>query len=638
MSHQNQNFLNGVNIPISASMVYIEPGEITSDSFITPEDEAIIPNQNLTSSFFPSENLVEFYVYDTQKNIISRNYNFTDWVISNNTSNTSVPTTYTNDQGIEVLVTSSNPIPTDNITLNPPNDLHNLGFDTGEVYALYNFINYELSSSIDNTYYIAEISGDRTEVRLKSNTISNGDIRGAYQTFRQQFNSSEYFDEFYLGLFDNRYEICTNIFLEEDERGSSILLKLYNELDPSITTESQVYVVTKVGETVSYKVEFQDDFTSFIDNANYIKGPNINIPLQDLINNSTTLLSKEDLLNSPSTGSTDRVLNILNQTGVTITPNYSYNTFNQFVNFSSAKERINNFVEKVSQIQSYESDITIIENVTGSNPSVTPISSSLASLTTKITNLIENFDGYENYLYYTSSSFSYPKTGSAYPYSLLPTTDAEVLTWVGNDVEGSQYYGGYVLSASLYDENNQNWLYYTIPPFITENSNNNEYVTFSNMVGQSFDEVWIYTKALSERYNTTNNPDKGLPLDLAADAIKGLGFETFGNNYDNQDNFIGLAGEDNGVYVPPTGSELITKYIAINNGEIINYWHVGYSWADYVEQFTDAGFPYAIDKVSKEIYKRLYHNMAYLTKKKGSISGLRQLINIWGIPNTILRP
>ena len=29
--------------------------------------------------------------------------------------------------------------------------------------------------------------------------------------------------------------------------------------------------------------------------------------------------------------------------------------------------------------------------------------------------------------------------------------------------------------------------------------------------------------------------------------------------------------------------------------------------------------------------------MSYLVKKKGTISGLRQLINIWGIPNTILR-
>ena len=633
----NRNFLSDVNIPVSASVVSVSPRDIVSDSFITLEDTAIIPNSGLSSSFLPNENLVEFYAYDTQKNIISRNYNFLNWGITKNTTNTEVPTTFTDNQGIQILESDTSPIPTDFIELNPATDLYNLGFDAGETYALYNFINYELGSSVEDTYYISEISGDRTEIKLRSNTISDGDIRSTYKKFRQKFNSQKYFDEFYLGLFDNRYEICTNILLERDSKGESLLIKLYNELDPSILAESQVYLITKVGETVSYKVEFEEDYQSFVDNATYIKGPNINIPLQDLVNNSTTLKSQNNLLDSNSSESVNAVLNILNQTGVTITPDYSYNTFDQFVNFSSAKERLNNFIEKVTELQSYQSDISTIENVTGSNPGVVAISSSLASLTTKISNLIENFDGYENYLYYKSSSYAYPKTGSAYPYTLLPTTDQAVIDWIGSDVEGSQYYGGYVLSASLYDENNQNWLYYTIPEFIKENSSNDEYITFSNMVGQSFDEVWLYTKALSERYNTTNDPDKGLPLDLAADAIKGLGFETFGNNYDNQDNFIGLAGEDNGTYVPPTGSELITKYVAINNGQIINYWSVGYSWEDYVEQFIEAGFPYAIDKVSKEIYKRLYHNMAYLTKKKGSISGLRQLINIWGIPNTILR-
>jgi len=638
MEYENNNFLSGVEIPISASMMPIAPRELTSDSFITPEDEAIIPNSGLTSSFAPTENIVEFYAYDAQKNIISRNYDFKDWKITQNSANTEVPTDFTDDQGLEVIVSSTGSIPTDYIEVNPPVDLYNLGFDNGEVYALYNFINYELSSSIDNTYYISEISGDRTEVRIKSNTISNGDIRSTYKKFRQQFNSQEYFDEFYLGLFDNRYEICTNIFLEQEDEQASILLKLYNELDPSISTGSQVYVATKVGETVSYKVKFEEDFRSFIDNATYIKGPNINIPLQDLINNSTTLKNKEELLNSPSSASVDSVLNILNKTGVTLTPNYSYDTFEEFINFSSAKERLNNFVEKVTQIQSHEADISALIAITGSNPTVTPVSQSLASAQSSITNLVENFDGYENYLYYnTSSAFAYPKTGSYYPFPLLPTTDQEVVEWIGSDVEGSQYYGGYLLSASLYDEDNQNYLYYTIPTFITENSNNDDYTTFSNMVGQSFDEVWMYTKALSERYNTTNDPEKGLPLDLAADAIKGLGFETFGNNYDNQDNFIGLAGENNGTYTPPTGSELITDYIAINGGSVMLYWDYDYSWADYVEEFIEYGWPYAIDKVSKEIYKRLYHNMAYLTKKKGTISGLRQLINVWGIPNTILR-
>ena len=637
MEYENNNFLSGVEIPISASMMPIAPRELTSDSFITPEDEAIIPNSGLTSSFAPTENVIEFYAYDAQKNIISRNYDFKDWRITQNSANTEVPTNFINDQGLEVFASATGSIPTDYIEVNPPLDLYNLGFDNGEVYALYNFINYELSSSIDNTYYISEISGDRTEVRIKSNTISNGDIRSAYKLFRQQFNSQEYFDEFYLGLFDNRYEICTNILLEQEGEQASILLKLYNELDSSISTGSQVYVATKVGETVSYKVKFEEDFRSFIDNATYIKGPNINIPLQDLINNSTTLKNKEELLNSPSSASVDSVLNILNQTGVTLTPNYSYDTFEEFVNFSSAKERLNNFVEKVTQIQSHEADISALTTVTGSNSTVAPVSQSLALAQSLITTLVENFDGYENYLYYNSSSFAYPKTGSHYPYPLLPTTDQEVVEWIGSDVEGSQYYGGYILSASLYDEDNQNYLYYTIPTFITENGNNDDYTTFSNMVGQSFDEVWMYTKALSERYNTTNDPEKGLPLDLAADAIKSLGFETFGNNYDNQDNFIGLAGENNGIYTPPTGSELITDYIAVNGGNVMLYWDYNYSWADYVQEFIEYGWPYAIDKVSKEIYKRLYHNMAYLTKKKGTISGLRQLINVWGIPNTILR-
>ena len=38
-----------------------------------------------------------------------------------------------------------------------------------------------------------------------------------------------------------------------------------------------------------------------------------------------------------------------------------------------------------------------------------------------------------------------------------------------------------------------------------------------------------------------------------------------------------------------------------------------------------------------EIYKRIFHNMVSLVKRKGTVTGLRQLINIWGVPNTMLR-
>ena len=639
-------------IPVSASITPINPSYLSNDDF-NLEDQNIIPNTLLTSSFTPGENFVEFFVYDANSNLVDSYYDWENWTVIENSNRDQLSQSYVdNATGLTVVEKPSTTVATDQIELSPESDLYNSGYENGILYSTYNFINYELGSTVDNPFYLSEISSDRTEISIRSNTIPFQDIQKGYATLKNQIEDSRFFDEFYVSFFNNDYFIGVNCLITgsnqvqstsltadstDANKNIAILIKLYEPLPTKYSVKDQLYVASKVGESQAYRVEFIEDLSGLINQANFIKGPNINIPLKDLVNNSTTLKSYEELTSTPSSESLNNLLNTLNKTGVTITPDYSYNTFNEFINFSSAKERINNFYEKVSQIQSYEADIEVITQTTGSNPTVNAISSSLASLQTNVSNLVKNFDGYETYLYNTSSSFAYPKTGSAYPYQLQSTGSTEVLEWLGSSDESSQYYGGYVLSASLYDENNQNWLYYTIPDFIKENSSNDEYLEFSNMVGQSFDEIWIYTKALSERYNTTNDPDSGLPLGLAADAIKGLGFETYGNNYNNQDNFIGLTGEDNGIYVPPTGSELITQYIAVNGGQIINYWSDGYAWANYVQSISEPGFPYAIDKVSKEIFKRLYHNMAYLTKKKGTISGLRQLINIWGIPNTILR-
>lgn len=611
-----------MNEYITSSVTPIDPSQLFEDGFEF-STQNIIPSSDFTGSFIQNENLVEFYIYDASVNHLYSNYAFEGWSISNQNTDT------------------QDPGATDTIVLNPNKDILDAGYQNGTLYAIYNFINLELNSSAENRYFISQISSDRTEIALQSNFIENSETAAAFSSLKERIEDADFFDEFYLSFGDNEYVIGVNLEIEETEDTLNILVKLFEPLPGEYQLQDEVYIVTKVGETQAYKVDFIEDFSSLLDKANYIKGPNINIELQDLVNNSTNLKSKSDLLGTDSSQSLDKLTEVLNQKGVVITPNYSYNTFNEFVNFSSAKSRINNFVEKVASIQAYQADIDTLIATTASNPNVGEISSSIASLETNIQNIIKNFDGFESYQYYTSESnaggFTYPKTGSAYPYTLLSTTDTAVLEWLGSDVESNQYYGGYRLSASLYDEDNQNWLYYTIPDFIKENSDNDQYIEFSNMVGQHFDEIWLYTKTLSERFNTTNDPDSGLPLGLAEEAVKGLGFPAFGNNYNNQDNFIGLTGEDNGSYVPPTGSELINQYIAVNNGTVINYWNLEYSYLNYVEQLDDPGFPYAIDKVSKEIFKRLYHNMAYLTKKKGTISGLRQLINIWGIPNTILR-
>jgi len=602
---------------ITASLNQISPQEIFSEGYEL-SDQSLIPNTNIISTFVPFEDIVELWFYDLNNNFIGGVDEFIDYEL--------VPSSKEelNDGNASIL------------NLEPIKDAENLGFDVGKIKSIYNFIRYELSSSSSKKYYISEISTDRTEIRLKSNFISNEEILATYSQFKELLDSSEYFDEFYLNFGDNQYQIGINILLDTTQDQYSILVKLYSALSPEFDLKDEVSVVTKTAESVAYAIDFPLILDLPLD-ITFIQGPNTNLNINDFVNNSTELKSKSELLNTESSASKDNLSYELNQNGVTITPNYSYDTFNEFVNFSSAKKRIENFIEKLTQIQSYEDDIISLTAITGSTSQSFSVSSSIASAYTNIENLIKNFDGYEYYLYYNTGSYSYPKSGSSFPFTPIDVTDVSASIWLGSDVEGSQYYGGILLSASLYDNNNQNWLYYTIPEFIRDNNNNNQYLEFTNMVGQHFDEIWLYTKAVSAKLNTTSDLNSGVPLELADDVISSLGYQGFGNNYNNQDNYIGLTGEDNGSYVPPTGSELITNYIAVNGGSVVNYWNINYSFLNYVEQLLDPGYPYAIDRVSKEIFKRLYHNMSYLVKKKGTIAGLRQLINIWGIPNTILR-
>ena len=44
-----------------------------------------------------------------------------------------------------------------------------------------------------------------------------------------------------------------------------------------------------------------------------------------------------------------------------------------------------------------------------------------------------------------------------------------------------------------------------------------------------------------------------------------------------------------------------------------------------------------LDYLSSEVYNRIYHNLPFLLKKKGTIAGLRDLITAFGIPDTIFR-
>ena len=232
--------------------------------------------------------------------------------------------------------------------------------------------------------------------------------------------------------------------------------------------------------------------------------------------------------------------------------------------------------------------------------------------------IIHNFDEYEYYMYYESGSFTWPKSNSTVPYTLYSTGSAQVLNWFGSSTPTSAYYGGRILSASLYDNNNQDYLFWVIPEYLRDDTRNSPYYSFIDLVGQHYDHIWTYYKDVTNRYDADNRLDYGISKDLVAEALKSFGVKIYQNNFTTENlysSFLGYGTGSMGINLTPTGSDLITQYVT----------------ASYEASITP------IDDLNKEIYKRLYHNLPYLAKTKGTIPGLRALINCFGVPDTILR-
>jgi carbonic anhydrase len=82
------------------------------------------------------------------------------------------------------------------------------------------------------------------------------------------------------------------------------------------------------------------------------------------------------------------------------------------------------------------------------------------------------------------------------------------------------------------------------------------------MLGQHFDNIWVYYKDVTNRYNATNDPNTGISIDMVSDALKGLGMQLYTNTNVSNNVYYDLFGYNyDGSLLPPTGSELITTYV-----------------------------------------------------------------------------
>lgn len=551
----------------------------------SPQDTNLINSTGVQTTFDPNTDNVEYFIYDLNGNILFQNANYPDYGFNN---------------GV--------------IILDPEKDLRGKGYTEGNYNTSYNFVKTKLGSTSVDTYFISQISPDRTEVRLDTTRIPNDVVvTSSIDLTLEIANSTQGYYDFYLNFGNNDLVIANNVLLDNSNSNNpTVLIKLYEPLPQRFGLQSQCYAVAKVVDSVAYNIEIVVSF-DVQDEQLYLQGPNLNIALKDQTNNSTDYANLNTLSTSSvpqGSGSYQYQLNnLLAQTGVTI--NIDYSNYANFIHFSSAQTRLENFYYKLSLIENYQASASLSSG-TSTNYYV---SSSNVIWQSKINEIITGFDGYEYYLYYNSGSTSWPKSNSTPPYTNVSTTSITGEAWIISQS----------LVAEQYDLQNKDALIYAIPSYLLEDPDNDSYKLFVEMIGQFFDNIYTYIEGITEKYNADNRVNYGVSKDLVADILRDMGVKIYQNNFSSNDLYSALLG------FTPSGSLYNLPFTTTTLPTPSGYEYIN----TYVTASATGSLLPTYD-INAEIYKRIYANLPYLLKKKGTLEGLKALITLYGIPDTIL--
>jgi hypothetical protein len=412
----------------------------------------------------------------------------------------------------------------------------------------------------------------------------------------------------FLHFGDDKVLLTTNVKTDKEtfiDSPYSAIFKLYKPLPDDIEEKDNVYIVreilpqiTEIVELKPYDQEEEDVLVLRVPDSTQVDSP--------VSKRSTEFKSYEDLLTTDARLQKEIEDKYLTKKSTNL--NIDFSNYENFINFSSAEKRLKNFKYKVELLEAYTAESASLVNISNSQRDLTIVDN-------KIRNVKTNLDGYENYLYSTKSSYvtssigefsnaSWPKAGSGsyeFPYAPITSSHAEFTDWYGSISSKT----GQLYSASLYDLNNENRLVTLLPTHVKEDIQNNQFFDFMDMIGQQFDEIWSYTKAMADVTDRQNDLSEGFSKDLIFNLAKSLGW----TQQDGKD-LLDLSRLGFGQKLSGTTYSLYTSGSLSSPPE-----------AD----------------VSKEITKRLIASMPYLLKAKGTIGALKGVLNCYGIPSSILR-
>jgi hypothetical protein len=476
-----------------------------------------------------------------------------------------------------------------------------------------------LFGNVNNApFFLHEISPDRTELKLRvklSYVNVYPDIVTELQQFRDiaaNLKVNEKLNNISINFGSNNIFQIVNVKIQCDDDGNLTPCQSENEQNCSdlvvyfkLQYPLPLYVQEKQFCFISFKVleDYIDTFS--VQQAEpqpiytTLRGPRFENCISVETSNSTELKSWNELLDTDTVTYNSLIRSILSGSEQ-IPLNIDYTDFKNFVTYGSATERLKNYNYKRQLIEFFEAQS---KTASLSNASASFYVEKLTDNYTRRSNLIlTELDDFEKYLHYnTGSIFTHDITGSIVPapkyvYSSslynYPTTSSQYTQWYDQVLE----------KASKHDFRNYDSFYYNTPDHILRDPNNSEYITFLHMMGQHFDNIYMYVRELTSIHRRDEHPERGIPNKLLPYYARSLGWKIQNTKQLSDLWLYKLGVNSQGQSSDLTGS-FVTK---------------------------------AHENLNNQIWRRIVNNLPSLLKTKGSERSIRALFSIYGIPYTLI--
>ena len=374
-----------------------------------------------------------------------------------------------------------------------------------------------------------------------------------------------------------------NTFVAPNDVVNSIILKLYSPLPANIQNNSTFWITKLMSNPLIETVVLTENNDV---SCPPIKGPDFTIDVDFVKGQSTNYESLDNIILSGSTSSNELVSLYLSSSLITTDElNIEYSSgstylWDNFVHFSSANERIANFVYKVQLIEVYETALAAA-NASQAHSGSLPSIQEAERQELKKNQLVNGFDGFEKFLY-TSSSLSWPYNGA----NRRLSTSNEVSNWYTNIEE----------LANIYDANNSNYVLNNIPQYIVNNDENESLLLFFSMIGHHFDNIYFHTKSIEKSRGLGYKSKDGISDKLLFDTLKSFSWD------------------------------------AKNLAADADLW--SYVFGKDKEGNDKESNP--AKQRTNEVWRRIVNNLPYLLKHKGTRRGIHALMACYGIPSSNL--